>query len=136
MNDDDNIEPENDAPELPTIGDVFFDDAGEPVAITTPYDTAVEADDTQDDAITGTDYGGFLALLTIGAQSADAIGKRAALLKYVMLPPDQRGTLEDLGRLLGVTKQRAHAVLTTFRLELPKIANEIGFRLPPNASSY
>ena len=43
MNDDDNIELENDAPELP----VAFDEAGHPVAVSCPvYETP---DETQDD---------------------------------------------------------------------------------------
>lgn len=73
------------------------------------------------------DFGSFLALLTTGAPDALTIGRRAALLAYVMNPPDQRGTLEDLGRLLGVSRQRAHQVLTKFRKELPIIARESGF---------
>ena len=123
------------APELPTASHVYFDDDGNPVAIATAHNPEARTDE-QTETNTGTDYGGFLVLLTVGARSAEDIGKRAALLKFVMLPPDQRGTLEDLGRLLGVSKQRAHTVLTAFRKQLPQIANETGFSMPPIVSSY
>lgn len=98
----------------------YYDEAGHPVAVVQP---AYEADDTQE----GADYAGLLSLLTTGAADAETIGKRTALLAYIMQPPDRRGTLEDLGRLLGVSRQAAFKRLTRFKAELPAICKESGF---------
>ena len=106
MSDDDNIELENDAPELPTIGDVFFDDAGEPVAITTPYDTAVEADATQDDP--RSDFqeklADFLQWLAAGGSVKQA-GRKAILLAHLAGKSGCK-TDKELARRLNISSGR------------------------------
>ncbi len=101
---------------------ICFDEAGHPVGVSEPIYVATDAE-TQD----GADYVGLLSLLTTGAADPETIGKRTALLAYIMQPPDRRGTLEDLGRLLGVSRQAAFKRLTRFKAELPAICKESGF---------
>ena len=107
-------------PEMPTC----FDEQGRRIAVTHPVYEPTPADDDRAAAV---DYAALLGLLTSGATTAEQIGRRVALVAFIMQPPDRRGTLTDLGRLLGVSKQRAHAMLTRFRQELPQIAIESGF---------
>ena len=102
----------------------FFDEQGRRIAVTHPVYEPTPANDDRADA---PDFSDLLALLTCGAETAEQIGRRVALVAFVMMPPDRRGNLSDLGRLLGVSKQRAHAMLTRFRQELPQIAIESGF---------
>ena len=105
-------------PEMP----LAFDDDGRAVAVSHPV---YETPDSEPQA--GADYGAFLELLTVGATDAEQVGRRAIFLAYLIRDPDKRGTLADMARLLGISKQAAHKRLTRFRAELPAICRESGF---------
>ena len=105
-------------PEMP----LAFDEQGLAVAVSHPiFETS------DDEHQTGADYGSFLDLLTVGAADAEQVGRRVIFLRYIMQSPDQRGTLADVARLLGISKQAAHKRLTRFRADLPAISKESGF---------
>jgi hypothetical protein len=76
-------------------------------------------DEIESTPTTLADYAGLLNALTFGAIDAEEVGRRTLCMAYVFRSPDERGTLEDLGRALGLSKQRAHALLTKFRNEMP-----------------
>jgi hypothetical protein len=105
-------------PELP----LAFDADGHPVQVDEP-----EVYDNPEGPAPERDYAKVIGLLVTGAPDAATAGRRALLLGFILKADGAPRTLADLGRTLGVSKQRAHVVLTQFRALLPEIAREIGF---------
>ena len=100
MNDDDNIELENDVPEMP----LAFDEAGHPVAVSDPvYETA---DDTQDDP--RSDFqeklATFLEWLAAGA-TVEQAGRKAILLAHLAGKSGCK-TDKELARRLNISGGR------------------------------
>jgi hypothetical protein len=109
-------------PEMPAA----YDEAGRPVPVAEP---AVYDADDQDDAPAGPDYARLISVLTMCAETTEEVGRRTLMLGYMLKSAGAPRTLEDVGRLLGITKQAAAKRLTIFKRILPQIAMEAGIEV-------
>jgi hypothetical protein len=69
---------------------------------------------------------GLLRVLIVGAPDAQTLYRRALCIGYLLKSPGYPATLEQLGAVLGISKQAAAQWLTRFKALLPAIEQEIG----------
>jgi hypothetical protein len=69
---------------------------------------------------------GLLRVLIVGAPDAQTLYRRALCIGYLLKSPGYPATLEQLGAVLGISKQAAAKWLTRFKALLPAIEQEIG----------
>lgn len=111
----------NDAPANPnpfrlSPGDAFgFSDAGERVAVTWPEcNEPPEADFSDADAarVRQQTIARFLDWITRGEHDAEFIGRRCIVLAFKLHLPSAPATLAELAARLGVSKTRAHQIVS------------------------
>lgn len=104
--------PEIIAPEMPLLNEVYFDDEGNPVAISMPHDPENEPDDEGQDSSRAditTVLGEFCRMMTTSASALQA-GQRVLVLAYLMGKTDCR-THRDLAERLNVSAGRVSQIL-------------------------
>jgi len=107
--------------ELPN-GYAFGEDSAlEPVCLPPDLDHGEAEAGAQDDAVAirQETVARFLSLLLTGAPTPELVGRRAILLACLLRHQDApAGTCRTLGKVLGVSHARAHALLTRLRDEM------------------